>query len=147
MRSAFLLLPIALVGHLVAHPALARRGVPELSQSFQRRLEAAVAHSRPIEIERAASLLGVAGIGRILADGSSSDTGSIQIPGRATRINPATGKKCGIVVDCWDAFDDRFKQAAYSRRSMYGSRNWTQYLPNGAIWHPRYATQTAIARR
>ena len=73
----------------------------------------------------------------IRADGGSSDTQNIQLPGRASRIDPATGKCVGILIDCFDSFDVKFRNRAVTRRRSYSTRGWQNYLPDGKLWVPR----------
>jgi len=83
----------------------------------------------------------------IRADGGSSETNSTQGPGRVCRINPETGKNCGILIDCDDRFDDRFANGADTRRRSYSKHGWTQYLPDGTIWRPGMRTRRVGTRQ
>jgi superfamily II DNA or RNA helicase len=72
----------------------------------------------------------------VRADGGESETASIQLPGRVCRIDPATGKEAGILIDFNDNWDSAFKDKSMTRRRSYNQRGWTQVLPNGKIWTP-----------
>jgi superfamily II DNA or RNA helicase len=67
----------------------------------------------------------------VRADGGSSETASIQTPGRVCRTYG--GKDYGLVVDCLDAFDSRFLKRANTRRCAYHRNSWTQFLDNGEL--------------
>jgi hypothetical protein len=73
----------------------------------------------------------------IRADGGASDTRNIQLPGRVGRIDPVTKKAVGLLIDCYDAFDDNTRDRSDGRRRSYGKRGWTQYMENGKVWEPR----------
>lgn len=73
----------------------------------------------------------------IRGDAGSTPTGSIQIPGRASRTNEKLRKKDGpkrkeyaIVHDLRDQFDAGFCQRAGGRLRDYRKQKWTQYFPN-----------------
>jgi len=70
------------------------------------------------------------------ADGADSETANIQLPGRVCRTDTQTGKACGILVDCMDYWDRKFKDRSYNRRRSYGTRGWTQVKSDGSIWNP-----------
>ena len=70
----------------------------------------------------------------VRGDGAESDTRSVQLPGRVGRIDPKTGKEVGILVDCWDIWNSRFKDKAMARRRQYASQGWTQYMADGSEW-------------
>jgi len=70
-------------------------------------------------------------LGRI--DGGSSETNSVQMPGRVGRLHPESGKDCGIMFDMNDMFDAGFRTNTTSRRRMYESRKWTQITNAGHV--------------
>jgi len=70
----------------------------------------------------------------VRANGGASETANIQAPGRVCRTDEATGKQCGVVIDCDDAFDGQFKGYAMSRRRAYNANGWVQYNPDGSLW-------------
>lgn len=69
-------------------------------------------------------------------DAGASETMNIQQPGRVARIDPETGKQCGIVLDGDDSFDTKWAGRAVDRKRSYASRGWTNILPDGKIWIP-----------
>ena len=71
----------------------------------------------------------------IRADGSSSETANVQLPGRVCRTDSMTGKECGIVVDCLDYWDNKYRNKSFSRRRSYSQRGWTQLNPDGSVWN------------
>jgi superfamily II DNA or RNA helicase len=72
----------------------------------------------------------------IRADGGASETANIQLPGRVCRVDPESGKDCGILIDFNDRWDSKFRGRSSERRRDYNKRGWTQILPNGQIWTP-----------
>ncbi len=72
----------------------------------------------------------------IRGDGGDSDTFNVQIPGRVCRIDPATGKEAGILVDINDIWDQKFQGRSQNRRRAYHKRGWTQILHSGENWEP-----------
>lgn len=73
----------------------------------------------------------------IRADAGASETSNIQMPGRVCRIDPKSGKACGILIDFYDLWDTGFLARSTERRRDYHQRGWTQYKHNGEIWTPR----------
>jgi len=73
----------------------------------------------------------------IRADGGSSETVNVQLPGRVCRIDSSSGKQCGVLVDFYDDWNSNFRTKSVTRRRSYHKRGWTQFLSNGAIWAPR----------
>jgi len=71
----------------------------------------------------------------IRADGSSSETANVQLPGRVCRTDAATAKGCGILIDCIDHWDNKYRNRSFSRRRSYSQRGWTQVNPDGSIWN------------
>lgn len=69
----------------------------------------------------------------VRANGGASETDNIQMPGRVCRIDEATGKAYGTVVDFTDTFNSKFKQRAMGRRRAYAAQGWSQYI-NGRLW-------------
>lgn len=65
----------------------------------------------------------------IRADARGSEIMDTQIPGRVCRLNPATGKLEGLIIDCLDQFDTGFAAAARKRRRNYENKNWIQDVP------------------
>lgn len=61
-----------------------------------------------------------------IASSFSSEIKAQQGPGRASRINEAAGKSCGIVHDYGDQFDDGFHAAGRARYRIYESMGWEQ---------------------
>lgn len=78
----------------------------------------------------------------IRADGGASDTASIQIPGRVSRIFPEGSKEFGIVCDFEDAFHDRLLRQSQRRMRAYLEYGWTQILPDGRIRNPAGTTSS-----
>jgi len=72
----------------------------------------------------------------IRADAGASETTNIQLPGRVCRIDPSSGKQCGILIDFNDVWDTKFKGRAADRRRDYHKRGWTQLLADGKLWTP-----------
>jgi len=72
----------------------------------------------------------------IRADAGASETANVQLPGRVCRVDPDTGKQCGVMIDLMDIWDGKFKSRSMGRRRDYHKRGWTQLLPNGEVWHP-----------
>jgi len=72
----------------------------------------------------------------IRADAADSETANVQLPGRVCRIDEKTGKQCGILIDCMDYWDRKFKDRSYNRRRSYGTRGWEQIKSDGSIWNP-----------
>jgi superfamily II DNA or RNA helicase len=70
----------------------------------------------------------------VRANGGSSKTEHIQQPGRVCRIDPATGKSTGVLVDCMDHFNPNFKRRSMTRRTSYHKFGWTQYNEDGSLW-------------
>jgi len=71
----------------------------------------------------------------IRADGSSSETANIQLPGRVCRTDSVTDKSCGILIDCIDYWDNKYRNKSFSRRRSYSTRGWTQLNPDGSVWN------------
>ena len=71
----------------------------------------------------------------IRADGSSSETANIQLPGRVCRTDDTTGKNCGILIDCLDYWDNKYRNKSFARRRSYSTRGWTQLNPDGSVWN------------
>lgn len=69
----------------------------------------------------------------VRANGGASETDNIQMPGRVGRIDDATDKAYGTVIDFTDTFNSKFKQRAAGRRRAYAAQGWDQYL-NGRLW-------------
>lgn len=84
---------------------------------------------------------------QVRAEGLQSETAAIQVPGRVCRINPATDKEYGVVIDFMDNFDRNTKNSSLSRRRSYGSHDWTQYLPNGRMYTAKPAAPATPAAR
>lgn len=60
----------------------------------------------------------------IRADAGSSDTASVQVPGRVSRID---GKKTrGVLVDFSDGFNSTFRRRGETRRRSYARTGWNQ---------------------
>jgi len=72
----------------------------------------------------------------IRADAGASETANVQLPGRVCRVDPGSGKQCGIMVDFMDLWDGKFKGRSMARRRDYDKRGWTQLRPNGEVWAP-----------
>lgn len=79
----------------------------------------------------------------VRADGGASETANIQLPGRVCRVDPASGKECGIVLDFNDIWDPGFRDRSGERRLDYNKRGWTQILSNGKVWTPGSRTNRA----
>jgi len=60
----------------------------------------------------------------IRADGGYSETNNQQWPGRVARIDPATGKSYGILVDCLDRFDAWANARSLARLRSYRNNGW-----------------------
>jgi len=73
----------------------------------------------------------------IRADGKASETANVQAPGRVCRIDPASGKYVGLLIDCMDHFDSRLLRRSYTRRRAYQRVGWTQLMDDGKQWKPR----------
>jgi hypothetical protein len=58
------------------------------------------------------------------ADARSTPIIDEQIPGRVSRTH--AGKSVGILYDCEDSFDTRFRAAAMRRRANYKDKGWAQ---------------------
>jgi len=65
------------------------------------------------------------------ADARSSKIMDAQAPGRVSRIDPASGKQNGEVVDCCDFFDSGFRAKSEQRRRNYAALGWSQDWPKG----------------
>ena len=72
----------------------------------------------------------------VRADGGASETNNIQWPGRVCRIDEASGKGVGVVIDLNDHWDSSFQDRSEDRRRAYGRQGWTQYMHNGQLWTP-----------
>lgn len=79
---------------------------------------------------------------QVRAEGSRSETKSIQVPGRVCRT--AEGKDFGIVQDFMDNFDTGFRNASLERRRVYSGQHWSHYDAN---WNPIYAVETTRGGR
>jgi len=73
----------------------------------------------------------------VRAGGGTSETDSIQIPGRVGRIDPDTGKPCGLLIDVMDEFDSGCLANSRKRRQAYAKQGWMQYNPDGTLWATR----------
>jgi superfamily II DNA or RNA helicase len=73
----------------------------------------------------------------VRAEGAVSQTRNIQLPGRVCRIDQATGKHVGLLLDCFDSFDPRLARRSHSRRLAYAKRKWIQHMEDGSVWYPR----------
>ncbi len=62
-------------------------------------------------------------------DGRQSEIIDGQAPARVSRIDSATGKQYGEVVDCCDRFDDKYYKASQTRRRHYEGFEWEQAWP------------------
>lgn len=71
-----------------------------------------------------------------IAASFSSEIKAQQAPGRASRINVASGKEVGIVRDYRDQFDSGFHAAARARFRVYESLGWEQVLDTGNGFTP-----------
>jgi superfamily II DNA or RNA helicase len=77
----------------------------------------------------------------VRADGGASETANLQNPGRVCRVDAASGKEAGIVIDLLDQFNPGFARNALGRRRCYAEHGWAQYLPSGKLWaRRRHAT-------
>ena len=65
----------------------------------------------------------------IRADGGASKIDDTQIPGRLSRHCERIKKKCGVLIDYQDQFDERLERKADSRRRQYRRKGWKQVLP------------------
>ena len=74
----------------------------------------------------------------VRANGGTSKTENIQLPGRVCRIDAATGKQMGIVVDCMDRFNPTYENRSKTRRTAYAKQGWIQYQEDGTLWQPGY---------
>jgi superfamily II DNA or RNA helicase len=72
----------------------------------------------------------------VRTDGGDSETLNVQMPGRVCRIDAATGKEAGILVDFMDYWSPYFKARSTNRRRDYHARGWTQLNNNGEVWEP-----------
>lgn len=70
-------------------------------------------------------------------EGGESETASVQTPGRVCRVDNNLGKEVGFLLDCYDKWDEKFRQTGMTRRRAYAARGWTQYNGDGSIWAPR----------
>jgi hypothetical protein len=68
--------------------------------------------------------------------GGASETGNVQQPGRVCRVDAASGKECGIVIDTNDYFDSTTSEWSADRRRSYHRREWTQYSADGSLLAP-----------
>jgi len=66
----------------------------------------------------------------IRGDGGSSAIDDTQIPGRLSRTTTDIDKKCGILIDYLDQFDDAFSRSAGRRRKDYAAKGWNQIMPD-----------------
>lgn len=60
------------------------------------------------------------------ADGMGSDIASVQLPGRASRIHPVSGKSVGRVTDSCDRFNDSIFRNTTKRRKQYQKMGWAE---------------------
>jgi superfamily II DNA or RNA helicase len=58
------------------------------------------------------------------AAAESSEDSTTQGAGRPTRTDTTTGKQYGLVVDCWDVFDEGLLKRSRERRKIYTSMGW-----------------------
>ena len=72
----------------------------------------------------------------VRADAGDSETLNIQMPGRVCRIDAATQKECGILIDLNDLWSPYFRARSANRRRDYHARGWTQLLHTGELWQP-----------
>lgn len=66
----------------------------------------------------------------IRGDASSSAIDDTQIPGRMSRITDTIDKKCGILIDYKDQFDDNLRRKAAARKRDYKAKGWLQIEPD-----------------
>lgn len=64
----------------------------------------------------------------IRADAGASSVANTQIPGRLSRL--ASGKRVGVLIDCWDRFDRTYLFKARARRKDYANKKWKQFSWN-----------------
>jgi len=57
-------------------------------------------------------------------DARESEILDTQAPGRVSRI--CEGKECGLLMDCYDAFDTALKRKSDTRKRHYKNLGWTQ---------------------
>ena len=69
-------------------------------------------------------------------DGGTSETASVQTPGRVCRLDNNLGKEVGYLLDCYDTWDEKFRQYSMDRRRSYAARGWAQYNGDGSLWAP-----------
>jgi superfamily II DNA or RNA helicase len=79
---------------------------------------------------------------QVRAEGSRSETKSIQVPGRVCRV--AAGKEYGVVQDFMDNFDRGFRNASLERQRVYSTQQW-QHVD--AAWQPLFQEEAGHTRR
>lgn len=67
------------------------------------------------------------------ADGRDSVTMDDQAPGRVVRLHNESGKKVGIVYDCWDCFSTKFSRVSANKYRRYRKNGWTQFRPKVGV--------------